>query len=81
MDPDSRNGRGPGVSNPSQSERATLERAMALHRRGQIPQAAQLYDQVLASNSENADAWHLLGVIAHQTGQQERAIERINSRP
>jgi len=77
METDSKNGRGPVDSIPSQGEQAAIERAMALHRRGQFSQAAQLYNQVLESNPANADAWHLLGVIAHQTGHHERAIEQI----
>jgi tetratricopeptide (TPR) repeat protein len=47
------------------------------HQTGRLPEAIAGYQQVLQQHPENADAWHLLGVIAAQTGQHETAIERI----
>src|SRR5262249_12428861 len=44
---------------------------------GQLNQAAQLYQQVLAKEEQNADALHLLGVLHHQQGDHVRAIEEI----
>ncbi|MEA2735925.1 MAG: hypothetical protein QOE14_2376, partial [Humisphaera sp.] len=51
--------------------------AIEHHRRGQLPQAEALYRQVLARDPMNADALHLLGVIAHQVGQHAQAEQLI----
>src|SRR5215212_8931637 len=45
-----------------------LEAGVAHHRAGELPQAEAAYRQVLAANPRNADALHLLGVIATDTG-------------
>ena len=44
---------------------------------GELAQARGLYEQILARDSEHADALHFLGVIAHETGQQTAAAELI----
>jgi tetratricopeptide (TPR) repeat protein len=54
-----------------------IERGKALHRQGRFNEAASLYQQVLAADRENADALHLLGVIANQQGDHERAASLI----
>jgi protein O-GlcNAc transferase len=60
---------------------ATLEEALALarahHRAGRLDLAELVYRQILAAAPQQADALHLLGVIAHQTGQHALAVERI----
>lgn len=55
-----------------------LEAAMSHHREGRLTQAEELYRQVLRTQPDHPDALHLLGVIAHQSGENERAIELIN---
>jgi protein O-GlcNAc transferase len=47
------------------------------HQSGNLLQAAQLYQQALLADPENADANHLLGVLAYQTGQYEQAVASI----
>jgi len=54
-----------------------LANALSMHQNGQLPAAAQLYEQVLTQEKENADALHLLGVLHHQQGDHARAIEEI----
>jgi predicted O-linked N-acetylglucosamine transferase (SPINDLY family) len=56
---------------------AKLQQALALHQRGQLAQAQALYEQVLQMQPADFDALHLLGVIAIQTNNLERAVELI----
>ncbi|MBA4190347.1 MAG: hypothetical protein C0467_20360 [Planctomycetaceae bacterium] len=54
-----------------------LATALRLHKSGNLPHAERLYRQILQEDPQNADALHLLGVIAHQAGQHEVAIGLI----
>lgn len=56
---------------------SNLQDAIALHQLGQLGQAEAIYRQLLQIDSKNADALHLLGVIAHQTGQHQSAVDMI----
>jgi tetratricopeptide (TPR) repeat protein len=51
---------------------------MQMHRAGQLGPAAELYQNVLAREPENADALHLLGVLRHQQGDHARAVQLIS---
>lgn len=51
--------------------------AIQLHRQGQLDQAELIYRQILDETPDNADALHLLGVVAHQRGQFGRAMNLI----
>jgi tetratricopeptide (TPR) repeat protein len=51
-----------------------LQSAIALHQKGQLGQAQAIYVQLLEIDPRNADALHLLGVIAHQTGNHQAAV-------
>lgn len=51
-----------------------LATALKLHQSGQLDQAEQLYRRILQTSPGCADAWHLLGLIAHQRGQHAEAI-------
>jgi len=54
-----------------------IEAAVEHHRAGRLQQAEASYRQVLAEQPRNFDALHLLGVIALQRGEAERATELI----
>src|SRR6266404_4629426 len=60
---------------------ATLTEALALalqyHQAGNLQQAEYLYRQILQTDPRQADALHLLGLIAHQRGQHDAAIDLI----
>ena len=56
---------------------AKLQRAVACHQVGRLAEAEQLYQQVLAGDPRNADALHLLGVVAYQTGKCQLAVDLI----
>ena len=56
-----------------------LAEAFKLHEIGELSQAAELYRRILESYPENADAWHLLGLLAHQQGDNDLALKLINT--
>ena len=60
---------------------ANLDQAFALalqhHQAGRLAEAEQSYRQILRQQPAHADAMHLLGVIALQTGHVEPAFELI----
>jgi protein O-GlcNAc transferase len=57
--------------------RRSMQSALELHRAGQLAQAEALYRQILTQAPRHADALHFLGLIAHQCGRHERALELI----
>jgi tetratricopeptide (TPR) repeat protein len=54
-----------------------LQQAVADHQAGRAPQAEAAYRRVLAAQPDNADALHLLGVLATQHGHPAAAIPLI----
>ena len=57
--------------------REVLSTAVRHHREGRLPEAERLYRQLLSADGRNADALHMLGVLAHQSGRAEMAVELI----
>jgi tetratricopeptide (TPR) repeat protein len=55
-----------------------LARALNLHQSGDLPAAARLYQSITARDPQQAEAYHLLGVVHHQQGQPAKAVELIN---
>src|SRR5690242_16367707 len=54
-----------------------LAEALTHHRSGQLAQAEAMYRQVLSIEPYNAEALHMLGVIAYQAGNLEAALDLI----
>ena len=52
--------------------------AIEHHQAGRLQSAELVYRQILQADPNQADAIHLLGVIAHQVGRHEIAIEYIS---
>jgi tetratricopeptide (TPR) repeat protein len=51
--------------------------AMQYHSAGELPKAQSMYQQILNTDPNQPDALHLLGVIAHQGGKSDIAVELI----
>jgi protein O-GlcNAc transferase len=54
-----------------------LQQGLDHHNAGRARDAAECYQRVLRSNPDQPDALYLLGVLSHQNGHQEAAIELI----
>ncbi len=51
--------------------------ALQHHRAGRLKEAEQLYRQVLRADSRHADTLHFLGVLSHQSGSNDIAVDLI----
>ena len=64
-----------------QEQTLSLQQAIDLavqhHNAGRLSEAESLYQQILQSNPSQPVALHLLGVIAHQVGKNDVAINPI----
>lgn len=54
-----------------------LATAIRHHRSGRLKQAASLYRQILHLAPEQPDALHLLGLVAHQSGDHAAAVRSL----
>jgi predicted O-linked N-acetylglucosamine transferase (SPINDLY family) len=61
---------------PVQVARA-FEIALGHHREQRLAEAEAIYREILTVDSRNAPALHLIGLIAHQRGNHELAVELI----
>lgn len=61
----------------SQTVESALTTAVKHHQTGRLPEAAAIYRQVLAVDPDQADANHLLGVIAFQEERFTDAVDLI----
>jgi predicted O-linked N-acetylglucosamine transferase (SPINDLY family) len=52
--------------------------ALKHHQAGRLNDAELLYRQILQADSRHADALHLLGVLAHQIGRHDAAVDLIS---
>jgi predicted O-linked N-acetylglucosamine transferase (SPINDLY family) len=55
-----------------------IQQGLAHHEAGRLAEAERVYRQILAANPDDADALHLLGVLAFQVRQYEPAIQLIS---
>ena len=51
--------------------------ALGHHQAGRLKEAEQLYREILAKDPRHADSLQFLGVIAHQVGRNDSAVELI----
>ena len=58
-------------------QQALFSKALQHHQAGRLSDAEALYREVLRSEPRHADSLHLLGVIAHQVGRNDLAVEMI----
>jgi tetratricopeptide (TPR) repeat protein/2-polyprenyl-3-methyl-5-hydroxy-6-metoxy-1,4-benzoquinol methylase len=66
------------VQPPASSEiHDLMTAALRHHQTGQLTGAERIYRQILAIDPDNADCFHLLGLIAHQAGDHATAIDLI----
>jgi len=64
-----------------QQQTLTIQQAIDLgvqhHNAGRLPEAENIYQQILQSEPNHHTALHLLGVIAHQVGKNDTAVDLI----
>jgi protein O-GlcNAc transferase len=65
------------ASQPQSQVAALFKQGLELHQQGQLAQARQIYEQVLAKQPTHFDALHLSGVIAAQSKNPALAVELI----
>lgn len=58
-------------------EMDTLDKAIDFHQSGKLSEAESLYRRIISESPKNADAWHLLGLLASQMGKSLIAITLI----
>jgi tetratricopeptide (TPR) repeat protein/2-polyprenyl-3-methyl-5-hydroxy-6-metoxy-1,4-benzoquinol methylase len=72
---------GQSANPPPEQQTLTIQQALDLagqhHTAGRLPQAESIYQQILQSDPNQPVALHLLGVIAHQVGKNDVAIDLI----
>ena len=56
-----------------------IQRALTAHQRGQLDQAADLYEQVLNLESQNFAALQFFGVLRAQQGRNVEAAKLLES--
>ena len=56
-----------------------IDQAIAAHRSGNLAEAETLYRRVLAANSRDFDALHMLGIVCAQRGQFEEAEKSLRA--
>jgi predicted O-linked N-acetylglucosamine transferase (SPINDLY family) len=54
-----------------------LAAALDHHRAGRLAEAEQLYREIVQCDPRQADAWHLLGMVAHQRGNHATGVRWI----
>lgn len=79
MSPDANGGYPPPAAKAITPETTRLlQDALATHQRGRLAEAERLYGEVLERAPRHADAHHLLGLVYHQQGAHDRAINQID---
>ncbi len=61
----------------SKTPEVDFSAALALHQAGRLNEAARAYRQILVAHPRHADCLHMLGVVEHQMGHFDMAIDLI----
>lgn len=56
-----------------------IERGLKHHNAGRLPEAESIYQQILQADPNQPNALHLLGMLAHQVGKNDIAVELITN--
>ena len=64
------------VERPMTLDEATAL-AIALHKQEELGAAEAVYNRILAAVPDHAPALHFAGVLAHQLGRHDEAVQRI----
>ncbi|MFC1881553.1 tetratricopeptide repeat protein [Thermodesulfobacteriota bacterium] len=56
-----------------------IEKGLHFHQQGQLLEAEKVYTRILSIAPRNADALHLMGVLANQKGENATALDLINN--
>jgi len=67
------------VTTASSSPPALLEEALLHHRKGELREAAKLYERVLKKAPQHFDALHLLGLVNAQQGRMGEAFRLMSA--
>ena len=54
-----------------------LDNAIKYHQDGDLTKAQKLYNKIIKQDNQNADVWHLLGLIDYQKNKISESIEKI----
>jgi tetratricopeptide (TPR) repeat protein len=65
------------IVEPAEQAEATFRQALALHQQSRLDEARVLYEQTLQWLPRHSPTWHLLGIVALQSQQPQRALELI----
>lgn len=63
----------------SQAVKSALQRGIALHNQGRLHEAKVAYEEVLRRNPRHFQATNMLGAVAAQLGDWQRAISLLSS--
>ena len=55
-----------------------LDLALEHHKAGRLPDAGNIYQQILQQEPNQPTALHMLGVLSYQDGKNEQAVELIS---
>lgn len=58
-------------------QEGALALAVSLHRKGEVKSAEALYLTILEEWPDNADAWHLLGMLHFQCDRESKGVEAV----
>ncbi len=56
-----------------------LQQALALHRQSRFSEAQVLYERIVQADPRQSNVWYLLGHIAGQSGQNQRALDLLGN--